>query len=45
MISGSLGDPADNYTYVVKSACANGFKSTISNRDGEFDFSLVRGTP
>lgn len=41
----SLGDPIDNYYYVVKSACPNGFKSKISNRDGEFDFSLVRGTP
>ena len=43
--TGSLGDPADNYYYVVKSACADGFKSSTSNRVGEFDFALVPGTP
>ena len=41
--TGSLGDPTDNFYYVVKSACADGFKSTMSNRVGEFDFALVPG--
>jgi hypothetical protein len=40
---GALGDPADNYYYVVESACANDFHSGPSNRVGEFDFALVPG--
>jgi hypothetical protein len=40
---GALGDPADNYYYVVESACANDFYSGPSNRVGEFDFALVPG--
>jgi hypothetical protein len=39
----ALGDPADNYYYVVESACANDFYSGPSNRVGEFDFALVPG--
>lgn len=39
----ALGDPAENHYYVVRSACANGFASTPSNRTGEFDFALVPG--
>ena len=40
---GALGDPADNFYYVVESACANDFYSGPSNRVGEFDFALVPG--
>jgi hypothetical protein len=39
--AGALGDIADNYFYVVRSACLNGFESTNANRVGEFDYSLV----
>ena len=40
---GALGNPDDNYYYVVESACANDFHSGPSNRVGEFDFALVPG--
>ena len=40
---GALGDPAENFYYVVESACANDFHSGYSNRVGEFDFALVPG--
>ena len=42
---GALGDPADNYYYVVLSVCASGFSSQPLNRVGEFDFALVPGLP
>ncbi len=37
----ALGDIADNYFYVIRSACVNGFESDISNRVGEFDYPLA----
>ncbi len=37
---GALGDVNVQHYYVVKSACANGFKSNLSNRVGEYDFAL-----
>jgi hypothetical protein len=38
---GALGSVADNYFYVVRAACANGFASADSNRVGEFDYALT----
>lgn len=42
--NGAVGDPATNYYYVVRSACSSGMKSAISNRVGEFDFTLLPGS-
>lgn len=36
----ALGDVANNYFYVIRAACENGFESAISNRIGEFDYIL-----
>lgn len=41
--AGALGNPSNNYYYVLESACATGFRSRASNRVGEFDFALVPG--
>ena len=40
----SIGDAANNYFYVVQAANACG-DTADSNRVGEFDFTLVPGTP
>ncbi len=41
-----LGDTDLNYTYLVQPKSACGTAATIpSNRDGEFEFDLVRGAP
>ena len=37
----ALGGVEDNYFYVIRSACDNGFESANANRVGEFDFELV----
>lgn len=39
----ALGDPEQNYYYVVRATCENGFESASSNRVGEFDYALVPG--
>lgn len=41
--TGALGDPDNNYFYVVKAVSDVGKTSAISNRIGEFDFALTRG--
>lgn len=43
--AGVLGNPATNYYYVIKSACANGLVSVSTSptsRVGEFDFAITR---
>ncbi len=37
---GALGSTVSDYFYVVQSTCSNGFRSQISNRAGEFDYTL-----
>jgi|GEM_PF-2310832 hypothetical protein len=41
---GVLGNPATNHYYLVRSRCDNGFESLNSNREGEFDFAISKGT-
>jgi len=40
----ALGSTVEEYYYVVKSACPDGFISAHSNRVGAFDFDLVPGS-
>ncbi len=41
----ALGSTAQEYFYIVKSACADGYTSAGSNRTGAWDYDLVRGAP
>lgn len=43
--AGAVGDPAINHYYVSRAECASGLASAHSNRVGEFDYTLVPGTP
>jgi hypothetical protein len=40
----ALGSTAQEYFYIVESACADGFTSPGSNRTGAWDFDLVPGS-
>ena len=40
----ALGSTVEEYYYVVRSTCSNGFESLWSNRTGAFDFDLVPGS-
>jgi hypothetical protein len=39
----ALGSTAQEYYYIVKAACPDGFTGTASNRTGAFDYDLVAG--
>lgn len=41
----ALGSTAQEYYYVVRAACPDGFPGGDSNRTGAFDFDLVAGQP
>jgi hypothetical protein len=41
---GALGDTVVQHYYTMRSACANGLKSNISNRVGEYDWELRSDT-
>lgn len=40
----ALGSTAQEYFYIVKSACSDGFTSTGSNRTGAWDYDLIPGS-
>jgi hypothetical protein len=42
--SNALGSTAQEYFYIVKSACADGYTSAGSNRTGAWDYDLVPGS-